>query len=99
MKNELKRWVEYFRRHKVPAFVSEAESSLGEFVILKPEKRLTHETHDDLPVEPLEAVVRYCETHIDAFDYPLAYLKTKFKIKPRVEIDKRVLAEAARAVI
>jgi hypothetical protein len=72
---------------------------LGEFVILKPKKRLTHETHGDLPVEPLEAVVRYCETHIDTFDYPLAYLKTKFKIKPRVEIDKRVLVEAARAVI
>ena len=98
LKGEVKKWVDYFRKHRVEAFVSKAEPSLGEFVILKPEGRLTHESHNDAPVEPLEAVVRYCEKHIDTFDYPLAYLTAKFKIKSSVEIDKRVLLEASRAV-
>lgn len=30
---------------------------------------------------------------------PLAYLKVKFSVKLRVEIDRRVLTEAAKAVV
>jgi hypothetical protein len=95
----LKNWVEYFRKHKVKVFVSEPEPSLGEFVVLKPEERLARETHNNWPVDPLETVARYCEKHIDTFEYPLAYLKAKFKIKPKVSIDERVLTEAAKAVV
>lgn len=95
---ELKHWTEYFRKHRVRAFISSARPSLGEFVVLIPRAKLISETHNGLPVEPLKTVVSYCEKYIDAFDSPLAYLKSKFKIKSKVEIDKRVLVEAAKAV-
>ena len=96
--SELDEWVKYFRKHRVKVFISEAEPSLGEFVVLKPQERLTYEEHNDLPVEPLDAVVRYCERHIDAFEYSLAYLQAKFKVRPKVGIDIRVLEEAAKAI-
>jgi hypothetical protein len=98
LRSELKGWVEYFRKHRVNVFVGNAKPSLGEFVILKAEDKISPEMHNGLPVESLEWTVRYCEKHIDAFEYPLAYLKAKFRIKTKASIDRRVLEEAAKAV-
>jgi len=98
LRSELGNWVEYFRKHRVNVYIERAEPSLGEFVILKPQERLAYEEYNGLPVESLAEVVRYCELHIDAFEYPLAYLKAKFKVRTKVSIDKRVLEEAVKAV-
>lgn len=98
LRNESKGWVEYFRKHRVKVFIDKPEPSLGEFVILKPQERLSHEEYSGLPVESLDAVVRYCEKRIDVFEYPLAYLKAKFRVRTKASIDKRVLAEAVKAV-
>ena len=98
LNSELDEWVEYFRKHRIKVFVNEAKPALGEFVILKPQERLVYEKHDGLPVVSLDEVVKYCEEHIDAFEYPLAYLRAKFKVRTKVIIDKRVLDEAAKAV-
>lgn len=98
LRSELNDWIEYFRKHRVKVFVNKAEPSLGEFVVLRPQERFAYEEHDNLPTEPLDAVVKYCERHIDAFEYPLAYLRAKFKVRTRVSIDRRVLEEAAKAV-
>lgn len=99
LRNDLGSWVDYFRKHKVRVFTSKPDLALGEFVILKPEAKLAYETHNEMPVDSLESAVRYSEKHIESFEYPLAYLKAKFKVKPRVEIDRRVLTEAAKAVV
>jgi hypothetical protein len=98
LQSELKDWLKYFAKHRVNVFVNSAKPALGEFVILKPEKRLRYETHNNLPVEALDKTVRYCERHIDAFEYPLAYMKAKFHVKTKAGIDKRVLEEAAMAI-
>ncbi len=98
LEGDLKRWVGHFRRHRVRVFVSEAEPCLGEFVVLQPRQKLPHEEHNDLPVEPLDSVVKYCESNIDVFEYPLAYLKAKFGARTKTKLDRRVLSEAARAV-
>lgn len=98
LSRELNEWVEYFRGHRVKVFVNIAEPSLGEFVVLKPHEGLVHEEHNNLPVEPLDTVVKYCERNIDSFEYPLAYLRAKFKVRTKANIDKRVLEEAAKAV-
>jgi hypothetical protein len=98
LRNDLGTWVDYFRKHKVRVFTSKPDLALGEFVILKPEEKLAYETHNEMPVDPLESAVTYSEKYIESFEYPLAYLKAKFKVKPRVEIDRRVLTEAAKAV-
>lgn len=98
LRKDLPYWVEYFRKHRVNVFVDKAENSLGEFVILKPHERLSYEVHNGMPVDSLGEVVRYCEKHIDSFEYPLAYLKGKFKVKTRASIDRRVLEEAVKIV-
>jgi hypothetical protein len=98
LQGDLRKWVEYFRMHKVRVFVDDAEPSLGEFVVLKPQERVADDEHNGLPVEPLNAVVKYCEKRIDALEFPLAYLKIKFGIKTEAEIDKRVMKEAAKAI-
>jgi hypothetical protein len=80
-------------------FDSKPQPALGEFVILKPQRELTHVvTYNNSPVDPLEDVVRYCEKYIDAFEYPLAYLKAKFGLKTKASIDNRVITEATKAV-
>ncbi len=99
LRNDLGRWIDYFRKHKVKVFTSKPELSMGEFVVLKPSRGFAIETHNGLPVDPLESAVAYSETHIHTFEYPLAYLKAKFNVKPKVEIDRRVLTEAAKAVV
>jgi len=99
LSGDLGRWVRYFRKHKVKVFTHKPELAMGEFVVLKPERGFANATHNGLPVDPLESTVSYSEEHIHAFEYPLAYLQAKFKIKSRVEIDRRVLSEAAKAVV
>jgi hypothetical protein len=98
LKDDLRTWVEFFRRHRVKAFVGKAEPSLGEFVVLQPQDRLVSEERSGSPVEPLESVVRYCERNINSFEYPLAYLKEKFRTETKADIDRRVMHEAARTV-
>ncbi len=98
LRSDLDRWVSYFRTHKVRVFTSRPELSMGEFVILKPADEFAIVTHNGLPVDPLKLAVSYSEKHVHTFEYPLAYLKAKFKIKPKVRIDRRVLSEAAKAV-
>lgn len=97
-KSELREWKKYFARHRVNTFVDKAGSSLGEFVIFKPQSRLSPEMHSGLPVDSLEETTRYCKKHIESFEYPLAYLKAKFHVKTGNIIDKRVLEEASKLV-
>jgi len=99
LRSDLDRWVSYFRIHKVKVFISRPELAMGEFVILKPADELAIVTHNGLPVDPLKLAVLYSEKNVHTFEYPLAYLKAKFKVKPKVEIDRRVLSEAAKAVV
>ena len=99
LRSDLGRWIRYFRAHKVKVFTSKPELAMGEFVILKPERGFANATHNGLPVDRLESTVSYSEKHIHTFEYPLAYMKAKFNVKPRVEIDRRVLSEAAKAVV
>lgn len=98
LRNDLSQWVDYFRKHKVNVFVDRSNASLGEFVVLKPQASLNPVLHDNFPVEPLEKVVRFCEQHIDTFEYHLAYLRAKFNVATDVAIDSRVSEEAAKAI-
>ena len=99
LRSNLDRWISYFRKHKVKVFAWKPEMSMGEFVVLKPSGGFKVEIHNGLPVDPLSSAVAYSETHIHTFEYPLAYMEAKFNVKTRVEIDERVLAEAAKAMV
>jgi hypothetical protein len=99
LRTEVDQWVEYFRKHKIRVFVSNAEYALGEFVVLKPQETLPDSSHAGSPVDPLNEVTAFCEANVDSFEYPLAYLKSKFGVITKVEIDQRVMDEAARAIV
>jgi len=98
LRKDLESWTKYFREHKVNVFVEEAEPSIGEFVVLFPEERLDFEVYDGKPVDKLREVAKFCERNIEVFEYPLAYLKSKFGVKTKERIDERVLEEAAKVV-
>jgi len=98
LRKDLESWTKYFREHKVNVFVEEAEPAIGEFVVLFPEERLDFEVYDGKPVDKLREVAKFCERNIEVFEYPLAYLKSKFGVKTKERIDERVLEEAARVV-
>lgn len=93
---EVEDWKNHFRDHRVTVFVDDAQPALGEFVVMRPKDELEGVEHEGVPVEPLETVVEYCEDHIDAFEYPLAYIRAKHDVDTDVEIDERVSAEAAK---
>ena len=99
LRSDLDGWISYFRKHKVKVFTSKPEMAIGEFVVLNPSGGFAVEMHNGQPVDPLASAVAYSETHIHTFEYPVAYLEAKFKIKTNVEIDRRVRAEAAKAVV
>ena len=97
LSKDTEKWIEYFSHHKVKSFISEAEPAIGEFVTLKPHSELAKVIiYNDVPVDELKVVVKYCERYIDAFEYPLAYLKAKFDVITSASIDDRVLNEAAK---
>jgi hypothetical protein len=98
LKEDVKFWTKHFRNHKINVFIKEAQPAISEFVILFPQERLEYEVHNGMPVAKLNEVTRFCERNIETFEYPLAYLKSKFGVKTREKIDKRVLEEAARVI-
>lgn len=98
LEGDVKFWAQYFRNHKVSVFVEEAQPAIGEFVVLFPRERLEYEVHNGVPVDRLDDVARFCERNIETFEFPLAYLKSKFGVRTRERIDGRVLEEAARVI-
>lgn len=98
LRRDMALWTKYFRERKVNVFVKEAKPAIGEFVVLYPEERLKFEVRNGKPVDKLDEVARFCERNIEAFEYPLAYLKNKFGIRTSERIDERVLEEAAKVV-
>ncbi len=98
LRSETKRWISYLRGHRIKVFMNRAKPSFGEFVILEPRAELRSDTHNGLPVEPLEEIVRYCEEHLDSFEYHLAYLRQKMGVKTNAKMDERVLAQVREAI-
>lgn len=97
-RKDLEAWIAHFRDHRIKVFVDEVQPALGEFVVLRPKERIDVSEHDGYPVEPLGQVVRYCEKHLDAFEYPLAYIRAKYDVETDADIDERVANEAVKAV-
>jgi hypothetical protein len=98
LKEDVKFWTNHFRKHKINVFINKPQSAISEFIVLFPQERFNYDIYNNTPVDKLNEVTRFCEKNIDTFEYPLAYLKSKFGIKTNEKIDRRVLEEAARVI-
>jgi len=98
LRRDMEFWIQYFSEHRINVFVREATPAIGEFVVLFPREQLEFEIYNGKPVDRLNEVTTFCEKNIDAFEYPLAYLKNKFGVRTKARIDKRVLEEATKAI-
>ena len=96
--SDVEKWIKYLREHRIKVFIKTAKPSFGEFVILEPSKELKYEIHNGLPVESLSKTVKYCEEHIASFEYHLAYLVQKYKVKTKAGIDERISEHAQEAI-
>jgi len=98
LEKDLDYWVDYFKEHRIKVFIERPKAVFGEFVVLYPMEKLNFEKYSDKPVQKLDKVVEFCEENIDNFEYPLAYLKEKYDVKTKAEIDDRVLEEVKMVV-
>jgi len=98
LRTDVESWIQHFRAHKMNVFIREAKPAIGEFVVLFPREKLDFEVYNGKPVDRLNDVVRFCERNIDAFEYPLAYLKNRFGVKITETVDGRVLEDVARVI-
>jgi len=98
LRRDMEFWIQYFSEHRINVFVREAMPAIGEFVVLFPGERLESEIYNGEPVDKLSEAAKFCEKNIEAFEYPLAYLKGKFGVRTEARIDKRVLEEATKVI-
>lgn len=91
LKKDLKKWVNFFKGNEIEVFIKEPKPTIGEFVVLLPVKKIDRTIVNNKPVEKLKDVVKFCEKNLETFEYPLAYLVRKYKVRTKVKIDPKVL--------
>lgn len=96
VKRDVRYWKKFFRAHGIRAFVREAGSAIGEFVVLNPVEKLDCVTHAGFPVDNLGDVIRFCEENSSTFEYPLAYLARKYGLD--VKVDRRIMEKVVEAL-
>ncbi|MBI2139580.1 hypothetical protein HYU14_01540 [Candidatus Woesearchaeota archaeon] len=87
-------WKSFFSKEGIPFFIREG-SFIGEFAIIEPLKKLAYTMHDGFPVDDLDTVVRFCQGN-PLFEYTLAYVKQKFKLK--VKVSNELVQKAREAL-
>ncbi|MEM2282730.1 MAG: hypothetical protein QXH26_04190 [Candidatus Hadarchaeales archaeon] len=95
LKRDLPYWKNFLRSNDISFFVQGAGSAMGEFVVLEPVNRLEWEIRHGFPVDRLKNVVKFCVNRA-TFEYPLAYLALKYKMK--IKVDPRVMEKVAEAL-
>ena len=91
---DLDYWKIFLSKQGIPLFIKEG-SFIGEFIILESQRKLRCSKHNEFPVENLNTVVKFCQNN-SLFEYPLAYLKKKFKLK--IKVEKHLLEKIKEAV-
>ena len=82
-------WKEFLSKQGIPYLIKEG-TFIGEFIILKPQKKLDCSVYNDFPVDKLEDTVDFCKNN-SLFEYALAYLKQKFNLK--IKVNKQLIAK------
>lgn len=78
LKRDLKYWKEFFNKNGIPNYTNEG-STIGEYVILIPSKKLDYEEKNGYKVESLKETVKLAKSN-DIYSYAYNYIKNKYKL-------------------
>ena len=76
LKNDLKYWKEFFNKKNIPNYVNEG-STIGEYIILIPVKKIDFIDKDGLKVEPLKKVSKIAKDN-EMYSYAYNYMRNKY---------------------
>lgn len=77
LKKDLRYWKDFFNEHSVPNYVQEG-STIGEFVILIPVKRINSVDQEGLKVEPLKKTMKTAKGN-EMYAYAYRYMRKKYE--------------------
>jgi hypothetical protein len=75
-KKDIPYWKKFFNHRDIPNYI-EKGSTIGEFIILTPEKKVSGENKEGLFVENLRTTMRYAKNN-EMFSYSYNYMKNKY---------------------
>jgi hypothetical protein len=78
LNKDLKYWGGFFNRYNIPNYIKEG-STIGEYVILIPCKKLTYEEKEGQKVEKLQETIKLAKSN-EVYSYAYNYIKNKYKI-------------------
>ncbi|MDO8459592.1 MAG: hypothetical protein Q7S74_00640 [Nanoarchaeota archaeon] len=77
LKKDLKYWKNFFNRHNIPNYVNEG-TTIGEYIILIPVKKLSFVEKEDYKVESLKETIRIAKLN-EMYLYAYNYIRNKYK--------------------
>ena len=77
LKNDLKYWKEFFNKKNIPNYVNEG-STIGEYIILIPVKKLNFVEKEGYKVESLKETIKIAKFN-EMFLYAYNYIKNKYQ--------------------
>jgi hypothetical protein len=79
MRKDIQYWKDFFNAHHIPNYIGKG-STIGEFIILAPVKRIEATKKDDVFVESIKKTMEMAKKN-EMFAYPYKYMKKKFGAK------------------
>ncbi len=79
LERDLKYWKSFFNSYDIPNYIIEG-STIGEYVILIPVKKLSYTEKDGFKVENLKKTMKLAKSN-EIYSYSYNYMKNKYKIK------------------
>ncbi|MDP2672888.1 MAG: hypothetical protein Q8O84_03695 [Nanoarchaeota archaeon] len=76
LKKDLNYWKNFFNTYRIPNYIKMG-STIGEFVILEPVKKLNSAEKDEIKVETLKETEKIAKTN-SFYAYPYKYMKEKY---------------------
>lgn len=76
LKKDLRYWKDFFNKQNIPNYVNKG-STIGEYVILMPVKRISSINKNDLMVEPLKKTLKIAKEN-EMYDYAYKYMRKKY---------------------
>ena len=76
LQKDLRYWKQFFNKHEIPNYVGSG-TTVGEYVILIPVKKILSEIKNHVSVDPLPDTLKYAKAN-DIFAYAAEYMERKY---------------------